>query len=1131
MSEANDTGFYGQARLDKELILSLPPDDVWVTSACIKFWDYEDVEDFVAALFGHFGRNFYLEVQYHNTESQRELNKRIIRIHRESGIPLIMGCDSHYIYPKQAQNRTDYLVSKGLTYPQEEGWYLDYPDGDEAYRRFAEQCVLSDGEIREAIENTNVFLQVEEYDSPIFNKDIKMPSLYLDKPQEERDEIYKRLIRNGFKAYSKGIPPEKRKHYIDEIAKEVQTVIDTKTADYFIINHEVIKQGKKNGGHLTKSGRGSAVSFVTNMLLGFTEVDRIAATVKMYPERFMSTERILQSGSLPDIDFNVDNQEPFALAQKQVLGDDHAYPMIAYGTAKASAAWKLYAKSQGVPFELANEVSEQIKRYETALKHADEDEKEDIDVHKYIDKQYWEVFDKSNDFRGLISSWSIAPCSYLLYQGSIREEIGLVRIKDNLCCLMDGHWAEEYHFLKNDLLTVKVVDLMYKVFDRIGIDPPSVTELLEMCPPDDPAWDVYAKGATIGINQVEKTGTTARVAKYHPTNISELCAFVAAIRPGFASMYKTFESRQPFKYGVKSFDELIQTEEMPNSFVLYQEMEMAALHYAGIPMSECYTAIKNIAKKRVEKVLSYKDKFISGFAAAIIRDEKKPEKEAEKLAGDLWTIIEDSSRYSFNACVSGDTFIMKYDSRMETVETMYKAMHDQEHPLHMEYARRGYGYGYSFGKAGLAKNKIVDIRPAGKQPVYKVTLENGHGMFIKCTGNHKFPTPSGDKQLSELSVGDELYWMSPEMVYQIKIDKASPQPLLKKIATIEKLGEELTYDVEMSDPAHNFVTATGIVTSNSHSYCVSLDSLYGAWLKAHHPVEFYEVFINQMEEKGDKDRAQDAKREAEEYFGIKFLPYRYGQDNRAPIADVEKRIITKSLTSVKGFGKTLARELYQCSKNDFKYFVDVLKWLDERSIKEAKVTPLIQIDYFQQFGNSAELSRMMRMFDFFKQGTMKTIRKEKLAGSELEHIVARHATDRNAKNEELKTYTITDVTAILHECEDYIKSLNISEINLKVKMQNQLDILGYIDIKTGVPEDRRKLIVTDLAPLKSKASGDVWGYACFTRSVGTGKNARLTIRTATYNKNKISKGDIIYASDVQKNQSGYWYLIKYERVE
>lgn len=672
---------------------------------------------------------------------------------------------------------------------------------------------------------------------------------------------------------------------------------------------------------------------------------------------------------------------------------------------------------------------------------------------------------------------------------------------------------------------------MYKVFDRIGMEPPSVTELLEMCPPNDPAWDVYAKGATIGINQVEKTGTTARVAKYHPTNISELCAFVAAIRPGFASMYKTFESRQPFKYGVKSFDELIQTEEMPNSFVLYQEMEMAALHYAGIPMSECYTAIKNIAKKRVEKVLAYKDTFISGFANAIMRDEGKPEDAAKELAGELWTIIEDSSRYSFNACVSGDTIIRQWNTRMETVETMYNAMHNNTHYLHEVYARHGYGYGYSLAPMGLYKNRIVDIRFAGVQRLYKVTLENGEGTYIKCTKNHKFPTPYGIKELSELSVGDELYWMSNEMIYQIKIDRIAPQALRKKIISIEDFGEAPTYDVEMAEPDHNFATETGIITSNSHSYCVSLDSLYGAWLKAHHPVEFYEVFINQMEEKGDKDRAQDAKREAEEYFGIKFLPYRYGQDNRAPIADVEKRIITKSLTSVKGFGKTLARELYQCSKNDFKYFVDVLKWLDERSIKEAKVTPLIQIDYFQQFGNSAELSRIMRMFDFFKQGTMKTIRKEKLAGSELEHIVARHATDRNVKNEELKTYTITDMTAILHECEDYIKSLNISEINLKVKMQNQLDILGYIDIKTGVPEDRRKLIVTDLVPLKSKTSGDVWGYACFTRSVGTGKNARLTIRTATYNRNKISKGDIIYASDVQKNQSGYWYLIKYERVE
>ena len=70
--------------------------------------------------------------------------------------------------------------------------------------------------------------------------------------------------------------------------------------------------------------------------------------------------------------------------------------------------------------------------------------------------------------------------------------------------------------------------------------------------------------------------------------------------------------------------------------------------------------------------------------------------------------------------------------------------------------------------------------------------------------------------------------MSNEMIYQIKIDRIAPQALRKKIISIEDFGEAPTYDVEMAEPAHNFATETGIITSNSHSYCVSLDSLYGA---------------------------------------------------------------------------------------------------------------------------------------------------------------------------------------------------------------------------------------------------------------------------------------------------------------
>ena len=207
--------------------------------------------------------------------------------------------------------------------------------------------------------------------------------------------------------------------------------------------------------------------------------------------------------------------------------------MISYGTFQKSAAWKLYAKAKGIPFEIANAVSDQLKKYEMAVKHVEEDEKDTIDVQDFIEPQYVDIFNDSKEYMGLITSWSIAPCSYLLYAGNIRREIGLVKIKDHVCCLMDGAWAEKKHFLKNDLLKVSVVELIYKSYHAAGMEPPDVNDLLKMAPPEDDCWQMYAKSCVKGLNQVEQPGTSSRVAKYAPKNISEMCAFVAAIRPGY----------------------------------------------------------------------------------------------------------------------------------------------------------------------------------------------------------------------------------------------------------------------------------------------------------------------------------------------------------------------------------------------------------------------------------------------------------------------------------------------------------------------------------------------------------------------------------------------------------------------
>lgn len=1283
LSEANLTGFYNRPRVDIPLLLSLPPEDIWVTTACIAFWYYEDIEDIIVQLYNHFKDNFFLEVQYHNTDKQRELNKKIQDLHYKYNIPIIMGCDSHYILEEDSKIRDDFLLSKNMEYSDEIGWYLDYPDGDTAYTRFANQGVLSHDEIIEAISNTNKFLDVENYNDYIFNSEIKMPSIYPSLSQNEKDDIYRGIISDSWNSYKPQVDQTKIPLYESEINNEMQVVIDTKMSDYFLINHAVIKKGKENGGVLTTTGRGcftgdalvntlygekkicdidigdiifdkfgnqqtvtntfcyhineplveivtsnmaltrctldhkilcwknnakkwikasklsvgcklvsptlnylyhnsnsnykynditiiaihflprtkttvydieventhsyvlngfvvhnSAVSWITNKLLGFTEVDRIAASVKMYPDRFMSTTRILQSGSLPDIDMNVADATPFALAQKQILGDDHAYPMLAYGTMQKSAAWKLYAKSQNIPFEIANKISEEIKKYELALKHADEDEKDSIDPLDYISKEYHQTYLDSAPYLGLIVSWSIAPCSYLLYSGSIRKEIGLVRIKDNICCLMDGHWAEEAHFLKNDLLTVKTVDLTDKIYKRIGIPKHNVNELLDICKPDDPCWKMYSIGATCCLNQVEKTGTSARISKYKPKNISELCAFVAAIRPGFKSMYKKFETREPFSYGVKAFDNLIQTEEMPYSFVLYQEMEMAAMNYAGIPMDECYTAIKNIAKKRADKVLAYKEQFVDGFTKAIL-NEGKSQQEAEELAHMLWKIVEDSASYSFNACVSGSTVIMRmHNAEQFTVEEMYKIRHSPSYArlkkqisLRGKWATFGYGPALSmFDDKTLHMNNIVDIRIAGIQQTYRITVESG--KYIDCTAQHKFPTPNGIFHFYDLDVGDELY-VADQVAFNFEERKLSGKTRIERIISIVALDEEMTYDIEMDEPAHNFVANEGIITSNSHSYCVSLDSLYGAWLKAHYPLEFYETALTLYDSKGDKDKMSALKEEAEKYFNIHFPPFKFRQDNRKFVADHKTNSIMNKLSSIKGFGMSVCNLLYQCGQETNNSFFNVLAWLDKHSFKSSKVEPLIKIGYFSEFGNTAKLLRLLTIWDYFNQGTTKKISKDKLK-EPLLSFVKDHGTDLNQKGEPLKTYTITDMQGLLQDIEYYILfETDIPEVDIHVLMENQREILGYIDITTNDPNDRRKLFIEDIFPLMDKWSGKggVWKYRVKTKSIGSGKSAELSLSTGLYNMVPIQKGNIINCiKDPVKDKKGYWNLTEYEVI-
>ena len=98
LATANIDGYYGQPRVDLELLLKIKPENVFVTTACIAYWKYDDIEEITEVLHNHYGDNFFLEIQCHNTQAQKILNRKILDLSEKYGIDIIFGYDSHYIY-------------------------------------------------------------------------------------------------------------------------------------------------------------------------------------------------------------------------------------------------------------------------------------------------------------------------------------------------------------------------------------------------------------------------------------------------------------------------------------------------------------------------------------------------------------------------------------------------------------------------------------------------------------------------------------------------------------------------------------------------------------------------------------------------------------------------------------------------------------------------------------------------------------------------------------------------------------------------------------------------------------------------------------------------------------------------
>ena len=837
MSLANTDGFYYKPRIDLKCLLSLTPSDVIITTACVAspmFKGENWEESFLKPVYNHFGKNFYLEVQNHNELVQIRHNERLLEVKRKYGIQLIHANDSHYIKPEDAKYRDLFLNAKGMHYEDESNFILDYPDSETIIERYRIQGVLSEEEISEALNNTLIFDNAE---SISLDKEFKIPKI----TEGDSDTVLRKIIADAWREEKKSIPKDKVEEYEQAIYYEMDIIKNCGMSDYFILDHKIIKKAvDEYDAVLTRSGRGSAVSFYVNRLLGLTEIDRLKAPITLYPTRFMSAERILSSKSLPDIDLNFADVEPVIKASKDILGEDGIYYMVAYKPLQESSAFRLWCKANGYHIDEYNEIAKDLENH-------------------LEDRKWKQVIEDSKIFRGVIESIAPSPCSFLLLDKPISEEVGLLRVGNatdyTMCCALDGYYCDVYKYLKNDYLTVKVYEIIDKVYKLIGRPIDNISTLINNC--DDKVWDIYANALTTTINQSDSDFAKQTLKRYKPTSLAEMSAWVAAIRPAFASLLNNFLDRLPYTTGVDRLDEILKDS---FHYLLYQESIMAFLVWLGEEEKFTYDIIKKISKKKFkeEELVELKGKLVEEWVREV---------GIEDGFDNTWAVVEDASRYAFNA---------------------------------------------------------------------------------------------------------------------------------------------------------------------SHSLSVAVDSIYGAYLKSHYPLEYFTVVLTLYAD--DIDRTSKLINELP-YFNISLQSVKFGKSGADYTMDKETNTIYKGVQSIKYLNAQVGEELLELSKNKYNSFINLLKDIREKtSLNSKQLTILITLNYFEDFGKNDYLLKVVDIYDKF--ATAKIIAKKKME----ELGVTEYLMSKYAGKETKSQYRDLDNTGLIKELCSRLENRAISIVD---QIKFEVEYLGY----------------------------------------------------------------------------------------
>lgn len=594
------------------------------------------------ALFGE--NNFYLEIQDHGLREEMEASQGIIKIHKETGIPLALTNDAHYIYKEDAYYQ-DVLMCIQMGKTVDDPNRMRFESG-ELYLKTEEEMRALFPDYPEAVDNTvdiaercNFDFEFGHYHLPRF----KLP--------EGESDSYEYLCKLCEKGFAERFPTRPEVH--SQLEYELEMIKQMGFVDYFLIVSDFIGYAKRKGIPVGP-GRGSAAGSVVSYCLHITDVDPIKYS--LFFERFLNPERV----SMPDIDvdFCVNRRGEVIDYVNRLYGHDHVAQIVTFGTMAARGAIRDVGRTLSVSYAETDTVAKQVPM-DMTLDEALKLSKPLRELYEGEENLH-RLIDVAKVLEGMPRHASTHAAGVVITEKPVYEYVPLARNDESVVCQYPMTTLEELGLLKMDFLGLRNLTVLEDAAKLVRKKEPDFK--VEKIPEDDPAtFEMLSAGHTSGVFQLESSGITSVCAGIKPKSIEDITAVIALYRPGPMDSIPRFVECSNHPEQIKYKHEMLRPIlEVTYGCIVYQEQVIEIFRkLAGFSLGQADNIRRAMSKKKHAVIDAERVAFIHG-------DEKRGIEGAlakgisESVANSIYDEIVDFASYAFNKAHAVSYAIVTY---------------------------------------------------------------------------------------------------------------------------------------------------------------------------------------------------------------------------------------------------------------------------------------------------------------------------------------------------------------------------------------------------------------------------------------------------------------------------------------